>query len=137
MPRTRNATVPKGRFELPRGYPHYALNVARLPVPPLRLARHRWLFQRSRPPDSNRRPAVYETAALPTELGRRPNHRDEPNNFSRPAQPGTTPLTRLDRELHPASDRHRHRLHVRSLSYHRLIVRQIVGNDVIRQHQTP
>jgi len=24
-------TVPKGRFELPRGYPHYALNVARLP----------------------------------------------------------------------------------------------------------
>ncbi len=30
--------VPKGRFELPRGCPHYALNVARLPVPPLRLA---------------------------------------------------------------------------------------------------
>ena len=30
------ASVPKGRFELPRGYPHYALNVARLPVPPLR-----------------------------------------------------------------------------------------------------
>lgn len=29
-------SVPKGRFELPRGYPHYALNVARLPVPPLR-----------------------------------------------------------------------------------------------------
>ena len=28
--------VPKGRFELPRGCPHYALNVARLPVPPLR-----------------------------------------------------------------------------------------------------
>ena len=28
--------VPKGRFELPRGYPHYALNVARLPIPPLR-----------------------------------------------------------------------------------------------------
>ncbi|MFQ3574712.1 MAG: GAF domain-containing protein, partial [Thermodesulfovibrionales bacterium] len=25
---------PKGRFELPRGHPHYALNVARLPVPP-------------------------------------------------------------------------------------------------------
>src|SRR4051794_30443133 len=23
--------VPKGRFELPRGHPHYALNVARLP----------------------------------------------------------------------------------------------------------
>jgi hypothetical protein len=38
-PVTRNPTppsVPKGRFELPRGYPHYALNVARLPVPPLR-----------------------------------------------------------------------------------------------------
>jgi hypothetical protein len=32
------SAVPKGRFELPRGYPHYALNVARLPVPPLRLA---------------------------------------------------------------------------------------------------
>ena len=30
------AAVPKGRFELPRGYPHYALNVARLPIPPLR-----------------------------------------------------------------------------------------------------
>lgn len=28
--------VPRGRFELPRGYPHYALNVARLPVPPHR-----------------------------------------------------------------------------------------------------
>ena len=28
--------VPKGRFELPRPYGHYALNVARLPVPPLR-----------------------------------------------------------------------------------------------------
>ena len=32
------SAVPKGRFELPRGYPHYALNVARLPVPPLRPA---------------------------------------------------------------------------------------------------
>ena len=31
------SAVPKGRFELPRGHPHYALNVARLPVPPLRL----------------------------------------------------------------------------------------------------
>jgi hypothetical protein len=30
--------VPKGRFELPRPYGHYALNVARLPVPPLRHA---------------------------------------------------------------------------------------------------
>jgi hypothetical protein len=28
--------VPKGRFELPRPYGHYALNVARLPIPPLR-----------------------------------------------------------------------------------------------------
>lgn len=28
--------VPKGRFELPRAFAHYALNVARLPVPPLR-----------------------------------------------------------------------------------------------------
>ena len=33
----QGSAVPKGRFELPRGYPHYALNVARLPVPPLRL----------------------------------------------------------------------------------------------------
>lgn len=30
--------MPKGRFELPRPYGHYALNVARLPVPPLRPA---------------------------------------------------------------------------------------------------
>src|SRR5437870_2356594 len=29
--------VPKGRFELPRANAHYALNVARLPIPPLRL----------------------------------------------------------------------------------------------------
>ena len=35
--RPSKSAVPKGRFELPRGYPHYALNVARLPVPPLRL----------------------------------------------------------------------------------------------------
>src|SRR5439155_35641 len=28
--------VPKGRFELPRAIAHYALNVARLPIPPLR-----------------------------------------------------------------------------------------------------
>lgn len=65
--------VPRGRFELPRGYPHYALNVARLPVPP-----HRQdvssLVAGSRPADSNRRPAVYETAALPTELGRHTLH---------------------------------------------------------------
>ena len=60
--------VPRGRFELPRGYPHYALNVARLPVPPHRPVCPRLAW--SRPADSNRRPAVYETAALPTELGR-------------------------------------------------------------------
>ena len=59
--------VPKGRFELPRGYPHYALNVARLPVSPLRPV---GAVPRSRPRDSNPRPAVYETAALPAELGR-------------------------------------------------------------------
>ena len=35
-------------------------------------------FSWSRPPDSNRRPAVYETAALPTELGRHVLHRIEP-----------------------------------------------------------
>ena len=28
--------VPKGRLELPRAKGHYALNVARLPIPPLR-----------------------------------------------------------------------------------------------------
>ncbi len=60
--------VPKGRFELPRAKAHYALNVARLPVPPLRPAQCVQIG--SRPRDSNPRPAVYETAALPTELGR-------------------------------------------------------------------
>lgn len=30
--------VPKGRLELPRALAHYALNVARLPIPPLRHA---------------------------------------------------------------------------------------------------
>ena len=68
--RHRFGPVPKGRFELPRAFAHYALNVARLPVPPLRRGAcesRPW----SRPSDSNRRPAVYETAALPTELGRR------------------------------------------------------------------
>ncbi len=35
MPRSV-ARVPKGRFELPRAIAHYALNVARLPIPPLR-----------------------------------------------------------------------------------------------------
>src|SRR5215203_4782778 len=54
------SAVPKGRFELPRGYPHYALNVARLPVPPLRLVVRPPFGGRSRPPDSNRGPAVYE-----------------------------------------------------------------------------
>ena len=32
----RTPVVPKARFELARPYGHYALNVARLPVPPLR-----------------------------------------------------------------------------------------------------
>ena len=32
-----NNVVPMKRFELLRGHPHYALNVARLPVPPHRL----------------------------------------------------------------------------------------------------
>jgi hypothetical protein len=55
------SAVPKGRFELPRGYPHYALNVARLPVPPLRplFVRHR----RGRPLDSNQKPAADQTTA--------------------------------------------------------------------------
>src|SRR5439155_892045 len=34
--RARVIVVPKARLELARGYPHYALNVARLPIPPLR-----------------------------------------------------------------------------------------------------
>lgn len=58
------------------GSPHYALNVARLPFRHFGASLH-WLEPElstfaswSRPPDSNRRPAVYETAALPTELGR-------------------------------------------------------------------
>jgi hypothetical protein len=66
----RDDAVPKGRFELPRGYPHYALNVARLPFRHFGLLMVAREEPRSRPPDSNRRPAVYETAALPTELGR-------------------------------------------------------------------
>ena len=40
--------VPKVRLELTRGYPHYALNVARLPIPPLRHVTgmpDRWLFR--------------------------------------------------------------------------------------------
>ena len=75
------SAVPKGRFELPRGYPHYALNVARLPVPPLRLVLRPPSRGRSRPPDSNRRPAVYETAALPTELGRHAIHPKRANQL--------------------------------------------------------
>jgi hypothetical protein len=54
------------------GFPHYALNVARLPIPPLRRGISSRLFAGwSRPGDSNPRPALYERAALPTELGRR------------------------------------------------------------------
>src|SRR5689334_14575405 len=34
----RGLRVPKGGFEPPRAFAHYALNVARLPVPPLRPA---------------------------------------------------------------------------------------------------
>ena len=34
---TPTMLVPMKRFELLRGHPHYALNVARLPVPPHRL----------------------------------------------------------------------------------------------------
>ena len=75
------SAVPKGRFELPRGYPHYALNVARLPVPPLRPVVRPPSRGRSRPPDSNRGPAVYETAALPTELGRHTIHPKRANQL--------------------------------------------------------
>ncbi len=32
--------MPKGRLELPRALAHYALNVARLPIPPLRHANY-------------------------------------------------------------------------------------------------
>ena len=80
--------VPKGRFELPRPYGHYALNVARLPVPPLRRAFDLAIASgRSRPPDSNRRPAVYETAALPTELGRHVPLRSPQSNAAHSISP--------------------------------------------------
>jgi hypothetical protein len=87
------AAVPKGRFELPRGYPHYALNVARLPIPPLRRVALATESDRdrSRPPDSNRRPAVYETAALPTELGRRAILSDEQGKCSKWGRQGQRP----------------------------------------------
>jgi hypothetical protein len=63
-------TVPKGRFELPRVSPLRpersasadSATSARFPPTPRR---------GSRPGDSNPRPALYERAALPTELGRR------------------------------------------------------------------
>ena len=63
-------TVPKGRFELPRVSPLRpersasadSATSARLPI--------RLLAGWSRPGDSNPRPALYERAALPTELGR-------------------------------------------------------------------
>jgi hypothetical protein len=41
-PRDAGIGVPKEGFEPSRAYAHYALNVARLPIPPLRLA-HRIL----------------------------------------------------------------------------------------------
>ena len=52
------------------GLPHYALNVARLPFRHFGAILGLNRFARSRPGDSNPGPAVYETAALPTELGR-------------------------------------------------------------------
>ena len=71
-------TAPKGHRSRCRrgdlnshGFPHYALNVARLPIPPLRpIVAIRFFNGWSRPGDSNPRPALYERAALPTELGR-------------------------------------------------------------------
>ncbi len=50
--------------------PHYALNVARLPFRHFGAKTDLIRVARSRPGDSNPGPAVYETAALPTELGR-------------------------------------------------------------------
>ncbi len=52
--------MPRGRLELPRAYAHHPLKMACLPIPP---PRH-WQGRQ----DSNPRPAVLETAALPTEL---------------------------------------------------------------------
>ncbi len=52
--------VPRRRFELLRAYAHHPLKMACLPIPP---PRH-WQGRQ----DLNPRPAVLETAALPTEL---------------------------------------------------------------------
>ena len=52
--------VPRRRLELLRAYAHHPLKMACLPIPP---PRH-WQGRQ----DSNPRPAVLETAALPAEL---------------------------------------------------------------------
>src|SRR5215211_6457920 len=108
----QRSAVPKGRFELPRGYPHYALNVARLPVPPLRPVMRPPPRGRSRPPDSNRRPAVYETAALPTELGRHAIDPKRANQLYQQDRPRTTALRRFQGEFDATANGDRHRLDV-------------------------
>src|SRR5690606_17799255 len=55
--------VPRMRLEVIRPYGHRPLKTACLPIPPPRHAAH-WQEWR----DSNPRPTVLETAALPTEL---------------------------------------------------------------------
>src|SRR5215217_943267 len=66
----------------------------------------------SRPPDSNRRPAVYETAALPTELGRHAIHPKRANQLYQQDRPRTTALRRFQGEFDATANGDRHRLDV-------------------------
>ncbi len=72
--------VPKGRFELPRGYPHYALNVARLPF------RHfgMWPLRFAMEPTVGFEPTTccLRNSCSTTELGRR-SHPAAPVKYSK------------------------------------------------------
>jgi hypothetical protein len=71
--------VPKGRLELPWVAPLRPERSASA-ISPLRREKGLIQLARSRPGDSNPGPAVYETAALPTELGRQARCRlSQPN----------------------------------------------------------
>jgi hypothetical protein len=69
-PAGRSLTVPKGRFELPRVSPLRPERSASADSATSACVCGSLFATRSRPGDSNPRPAVYETAALPAELGR-------------------------------------------------------------------